>query len=160
MKGEPAPIFTDSDGVRAHASARGATRAVLANGCFDPLHVGHVRYLSGAAACGDYLVVALNDDASARRLKGADRPVLTQGDRARLLAAMTVVDAVLVFSTDDVTGILEALRPAVHAKGTDYTVDGVPEVETSRRLGVETVIVGDPKTHASREVLARVRGRG
>ncbi|MDH3198165.1 MAG: adenylyltransferase/cytidyltransferase family protein [Candidatus Krumholzibacteria bacterium] len=160
MKCEGAPIFGDTAAVRALAQARGAARVVLANGCFDPLHVGHVRYLTGAAACGDFLVVALNDDASTHRLKGAGRPVIAEGDRARLLAALAVVDAVLVFSEDDVTGILEALRPAVHAKGTDYTVDGVPEVDTSRRLGVETVIVGDPKTHASREVLARVRGRG
>lgn len=130
---------------------------VLANGCFDPLHVGHIRYLADAKARGDFLVVAVNDDASARRLKGEGRPIVAATDRAQLLAALDAVDAVLVFSEDDVTHILDGLHPSVHAKGTDYTAESVPERAAAARLGIETVITGDPKTHASREIVARLR---
>lgn len=130
---------------------------VLANGCFDPLHVGHVRYLAGAKEHGDFLVVALNDDESTRMVKGESRPAVGENDRAEIVASLRAVDAVLLFSQRDVSDILEALRPHYHAKGTDYTVDTVPELETSRRLGIETVIVGDPKSHASREVLRKLK---
>lgn len=130
---------------------------VLANGCFDPLHVGHVRYLRGAKAHGDFLVVAVNDDSSTRALKGADRPIVPAIHRSRIVAALEVVDAVLVFSSRDVRRILEALRPACHAKGTDYEVETVPERELAVSLGIETVIVGDPKRHASRDIVERVR---
>ncbi len=135
----------------------GARRAVLANGCFDPLHVGHTRYLADAKQHGDFLMVAVNDDAGARRLKGDARPVVPAGDRARVIASLDAVDAVLVFADDDVTRLLEALRPSVHAKGTDYTAESVPERGAAARLGIETVITGDSKTHASREVVARLR---
>jgi rfaE bifunctional protein nucleotidyltransferase chain/domain len=133
---------------------------VLANGCFDPLHVGHTRYLADAKALGDALVVALNDDGSARRLKGEGRPIVAAAERAQILAALDAVNAVLVFAQDDVTHILEGLRPNVHAKGTDYTPESVPERAVAARLGIETVITGDPKTHASREIVARLRDGG
>jgi rfaE bifunctional protein nucleotidyltransferase chain/domain len=133
---------------------------VLANGSFDPLHVGHVRYLEDARTHGDFLVVALNNDDSTRRLKGRGRPVVDEAARARLLAALAAVDAVLLFGDDNVEGILETLRPAVHAKGTDYTASTVPEAGVSRRLGIRTVITGDPKAHASREIVARIRSTG
>jgi rfaE bifunctional protein nucleotidyltransferase chain/domain len=152
-----APVHHDVAAVVAYARERGARRVVLANGCFDPLHVGHVRYLDDARRHGDFLVVALNNDASTRRQKGAGRPVVGEAARAQLLAALARVDAVLVFGDDDVVPILEALRPAVHAKGTDYTAETVPEAGAARALGISTVITGDPKSHASRDVVARMR---
>ncbi len=158
VKAPSAPIFSDVAALRAHMSAAGARRVVLANGCFDPLHVGHTRYLADAKQHGDFLVVAVNDDAGARRLKGPSRPVVPAAERARLVAALAAVDAVLVFADDDVVRILEALHPQVHAKGTDYTTETVPERGVALRLGIETVITGDAKTHASREVVARLRG--
>jgi rfaE bifunctional protein nucleotidyltransferase chain/domain len=157
MQSHPAPIYSDIDALVGALDRARAGRVVLANGCFDPLHVGHVRYLAGAREHGDFLVVALNNDESTRRLKGERRPVVAEADRAAVLAAIAVVDAVVLFGDSSVAGILERLRPALHAKGTDYTVETVPERDTSRRLGVETVIVGDPKTHASRDVVERLR---
>lgn len=161
MKTDAAPIFHDIEALARHVARRPEARVVLANGCFDPLHVGHVRYLEGARECGDFLVVALNNDSSTRALKGDDRPVVGEADRARLLAGVRAVDAVLLFGEPDVSGILDALRPACHARGTDHTVETVPELETSTRLGIETVIVGDPKSHASSEVVKSLRrGKG
>jgi len=157
VKRVAARVFTDVESLQAFMTEAGASRVVLANGCFDPLHVGHTRYLSDAKRHGDFLVVAVNDDAGARRLKGKGRPVVVSADRARVVAALDAVDAVLVFTDDDVARILEALRPHVHAKGTDYTAETVPEYDVARRLGIETVIAGDEKTHASREVIARLR---
>lgn len=157
MKNKPCPIFRSARKLKTWIDGRGASRVVLANGCFDPLHVGHIRYLYGAKSQGDFLVVALNDDASTRNLKGERRPILPAAHRARILASLEMVDAVLVFSARDVSRILRAIRPACHAKGTDYTVETVPERDVSRALGIETVIVGDPKSHASREVVERVR---
>jgi rfaE bifunctional protein nucleotidyltransferase chain/domain len=121
------------------------------------MHVGHARYLADAAAHGDFLVVAVNDDAGTRRMKGEGRPVVPARDRAMLVAALSCVDAVLLFPDDTVERVLREIRPAVHAKGTDYTTETVPERAVARELGIETVIAGDPKTHASREVVARVR---
>ena len=135
----------------------GAQSVVLANGCFDPLHVGHVRYLYGAKEHGGFLVVALNDDGSTRALKGASRPIMPASDRAKLLAGLDMVDAVLIFSARDVTRILTKLRPDYHAKGTDYTADTVPERDTAKELGIKTVIVGDPKSHATREIVDQIR---
>ena len=132
-------------------------RVVLANGCFDILHVGHVRYLAGAKSEGDVLVVALNSDASVRCIKGPGRPVLSGQARAQLVAALGVVDYVTIFDEPDVTALLQALRPDVHAKGTDYTVETVPERETARRLGIRIAIVGDAKDHSTRDLLARLR---
>jgi D-glycero-beta-D-manno-heptose 1-phosphate adenylyltransferase len=132
-------------------------RVVLANGCFDVLHVGHARYLQGARREGDVLVVAVNSDQSVRSLKGEGRPILPAEARARLVAGLAAVTYVVVFEEPDVTRILSTLRPHVHAKGTDYTIESVPERETSRRLGVRIAIVGDPKQHSTRDLLARLR---
>lgn len=152
-----APVFDDVAALRAHIETRRPQRVVLANGCFDPLHVGHVRYLEDARAHGDFLVVALNNDDSTRRLKGNGRPVVDDVARAELLAALACVDAVLLFGDENVERILETLHPAVHAKGTDYSPESVPEREVARRLGIRTVITGDPKTHASRDIVVRIR---
>jgi len=136
----------------------GVTRLVLANGCFDPLHVGHVRYLTDAAEHGDAMAVAVNGDDSARRLKGPGRPVICAADRAAVVSSLRMVTAVLIFNDDTVESLLRVLRPALHVKGTDYTVESVPERNTARELGIETVIAGDPKRHASRRIIARLRG--
>ena len=130
---------------------------VLANGIFDVLHVGHVRYLTGARAAGRSLLVAINSDASARRLKGPGRPVIPLEERLELVAALGCVDWVTWFEEDTVEPLLRLLRPAVHAKGTDYTEESVPERGVAKELGIRTVIVGDPKSHASSEILRRIR---
>ena len=135
---------------------QGMTHA-FANGVFDLLHVGHVRYLQAAAAEADRLIVAINDDESVRALKGPSRPVLTATDRAELVAALRGVDYVVIFSEPDVTPLLELLRPEVHCKGTDYTVETVPERDTVRRYGGRIAIVGDPKDHSTRALLSRIR---
>ncbi len=129
----------------------------FANGCFDVLHVGHIRYLEGARAEGDVLVVGVNADESVRRLKGADRPVMPEGDRALVVAALRCVDHVVVFPEDTVEPLLRALRPDVHCKGTDYTPETVPERAVMRELGGRVAIVGDPKDHDTRAILARLR---
>ncbi len=137
--------------------ARRAGRSVaLANGCFAVLHVGHLRYLGGAAAEADLLVVGVNGDGSVRRLKGEGRPILPAADRALLVAALRVVDQVVVFEEDDVRSLLRTLRPDVHCKGTDYTVDTVPERDVVRGYGGRVAIVGDPKDHATRTLLQRL----
>jgi rfaE bifunctional protein nucleotidyltransferase chain/domain len=137
--------------------AAGCTIA-FANGCFDLLHVGHVRYLQGAAAEGDRLIVVVNDDESVRRLKGAGRPILPAADRAEIVTSVRGVDYVVIFDGETVAPLLELLRPDVHCKGTDYTVDTVPERETVRAYGGRIAIVGDPKRHSTRELLSRVSG--
>ena len=136
---------------------REAKRVVLANGCFDTLHVGHVRYLSGARREGDALIVAVNSDSSVRALKGPGRPILEEQARAQLVAALRDVDFVLLFGEPNVERLLEELRPDVHAKGTDYTAENVPERTTSGRLGIRVAIVGDPKSHSTRAFLDTVR---
>jgi rfaE bifunctional protein nucleotidyltransferase chain/domain len=138
--------------------ARRAGRTVaLANGCFDVLHVGHVRYLAGARAEADVLVVGVNGDESVRRLKGEGRPLLPEDDRAVLVAAVRSVDHVVVFREDDVGALLLALRPDVHCKGTDYTPETVPERDVVRSYGGRVAIVGDPKDHDTRRILEKVR---
>jgi rfaE bifunctional protein nucleotidyltransferase chain/domain len=132
-------------------------RIVMANGVFDTLHVGHARYLAGAKAEGDLLVVAVNSDTSVRSLKGPGRPILDEQARAILVAALRVVDYVVIFSEPNVEKLLEALRPDVHAKGTDYTADSVPERAVAARLGIRVAIVGDPKDHSTRSLLDAVR---
>jgi D-glycero-beta-D-manno-heptose 1-phosphate adenylyltransferase len=134
-------------------------RVVLANGVFDLLHVGHVRYLEEARRQGDRLVVAVNGDAATARMKGAGRPVLPATERAALVAALRCVDAVVVFEEPTADGVLDRLGPDVHAKGTDYRVDTVPERATAEARGVRTVITGDPKQHSSRELVERVKER-
>jgi rfaE bifunctional protein nucleotidyltransferase chain/domain len=129
----------------------------FANGAFDLLHVGHVRYLDAAKREGDRLVVAINDDDSVRRSKGPSRPVLPQADRAELVAALRAVDYVVIFSEPTVAPLLELLRPDVHCKGTDYTVDTVPERETVQAYGGRIAIVGDPKDHSTSDLVSRLR---
>ncbi len=140
-------------------AARAAGRTVaLANGCFDVLHVGHVRYLAGARAEADLLVVGVNGDGSVRRLKGPGRPILPAEDRALLVAALSSVDHVVVFEEDDVTRLLLALRPDVHCKGPDYTPETVPERDVVRSCGGRVAIVGGPKDHDTTRLIARIRG--
>ncbi len=136
---------------------RRGQRVVLANGCFDTLHVGHVRYLDGAKKEGDVLVVGVNADSGARELKGPGRPILDERARAQLVAALRAVDYVVIFDEANVEALLEFLRPDVHAKGTDYSADTVPERATAARLGIRVAIVGDPKEHSTREFLEYVR---
>jgi rfaE bifunctional protein nucleotidyltransferase chain/domain len=140
------------------AADRAAGRSIaFANGCFDVLHVGHVRYLQAAAAEGDRLIVAVNDDESVAALKGGGRPILPAADRAELVAALRGVDYVIVFQGRDVNDLLNAVRPDVHCKGTDYTLDSVPERDIVRAYGGRTAIVGDRKDHSTRDLLARIR---
>lgn len=142
------------------AADRAAGRTVaLANGCFDLLHVGHVRYLQGAAAEADRLIVAVNDDATVAALKGAGRPVQAAAERAEIVAALGVVDYVVVFATPTVAGLLRALRPDVHCKGTDYTPESVPERSVVESYGGRIAIVGDPKEHSTRELVDRIGHR-
>ena len=139
------------------AADRAAGRTVaFANGCFDLLHVGHIRYLQSAAAEADRLIVAINDDESVRTLKGEGRPVLAAADRAELVAALRGVDYVIVFPEPTVGPLLQALRPDVHCKGTDYTLDTVPERDIVKAYGGRVAIVGDPKDHSTRDLLARI----
>jgi D-glycero-beta-D-manno-heptose 1-phosphate adenylyltransferase len=134
-------------------------RVVLANGCFDLLHVGHVRYLEGARALGDALVVGLNSDASVARLKGPGRPVMAAGERAEIVGALAAVDLVVIFDDDRADRLIARLCPDVHAKGTDYTEDTVPEREAVRRAGGRVAIAGDPKSHATRDLIADIVAR-
>jgi D-glycero-beta-D-manno-heptose 1-phosphate adenylyltransferase len=129
----------------------------LANGCFDLLHVGHIRYLLGASEEADRLIVAVNADRSVRELKGDKRPILAAHDRAAMVAAIRGVDYVVVFDEPTVGPLLELIRPDVHCKGTDYTVESVPERETVLRYGGRIAIVGDPKDHSTRDLLSRIR---
>lgn len=144
-------------GARIGEREQRGNKIVLANGCFDTLHVGHVRYLEGARAEGDVLVVAINSDSSVAKLKGAGRPILPEMARAKLVAALKAVDYVVVFSETNVEALLELLRPEVHAKGKDYTAESVPERAVAERLGVRIAIVGDPKGHSTRQFLEDLR---
>jgi rfaE bifunctional protein nucleotidyltransferase chain/domain len=128
----------------------------FANGCFDLLHVGHVRYLQASAAEADRLIVALNDDRSVVHLKGPGRPILPSEARAALVAALRCVDRVIVFSEATVADLLRAIEPDVHCKGTDYTVDSVPERDVVVAYGGRTAIVGDPKDHSTRDLLRQI----
>lgn len=132
---------------------------VLANGAFDLLHVGHLRYLTAARREGDILVVAVNSDQSVRRLKGPGRPIVPQDERLELLGALACVDALVLFDQDTVADVLRVVRPHVHAKGTDYTRESVPERGLVDSWGGRTVICGDPKNHATSDLLARIVGR-
>jgi D-glycero-beta-D-manno-heptose 1-phosphate adenylyltransferase len=132
-------------------------KIVFANGVFDLLHVGHTRYLEAAKAEGDLLVVGINSDASTRKLKGEGRPILTERARGALVAALRSVDYVVIFDELDVNPLLRELQPDVHAKGTDYTPNTVPEREMAALLGIRIAIVGDQKDHSTRGLLARLR---
>jgi D-glycero-beta-D-manno-heptose 1-phosphate adenylyltransferase len=149
--------LSESELVEAMARDRAAGRTVaFANGCFDLLHVGHIRYLQAAAAEADRLIVAVNDDRSVAALKGANRPILPAADRAELVSALRGVTYVVVFGDATVERLLRRLRPDVHCKGTDYTVDTVPERAVVKEYGGRTAIVGDPKNHATRDLLAQI----
>jgi len=145
--------------IREVASAREAgARIVLANGCFDVLHVGHVRYLAGAKQLGDILVVGMNADEQVAIQKGAGRPVLPANERAEIVAALESVNYVTIFNEPTVEQLLLALKPDVHAKGTDYTTETVPERDVVRSYGGQVAIVGDPKDHSTSEIIARLGG--
>ncbi len=144
--------------IEAAGRERAAGRSlVFANGAFDLLHVGHVRYLEAARREGDWLVVAINSDPSVARAKGPGRPILPEGERAEIVAALACVDAVTVFDEDSPSALIVAIRPDVHAKGTDYTPDAVPERAVVAGYGGRTVIVGDPKDHATTDVIERIQ---
>jgi rfaE bifunctional protein nucleotidyltransferase chain/domain len=137
---------------------RAAGRTVVfANGCFDILHGGHVSYLNGAREEGDTLIVGVNSDVSERRLKGPERPVVPEAERAELVAGMEAVDRVFLFDEETAEACLEAIRPDVHAKGTDYTAETVPERRASERLGIRVAITGAPKQNASKQIMQKIR---
>lgn len=136
---------------------RSGESIVLANGCFDLLHVGHIRYLAAAKALGDCLVVGVNSDEQARKLKGEGRPAVNEIERAEVIAALRFVDLVTIFPEPTVTELIRDIKPNVHAKGTDYTEDNVPEREIVREVGGRVAIVGDPKDHSSTELFSRTR---
>jgi rfaE bifunctional protein nucleotidyltransferase chain/domain len=151
----------DLEGARTTAEAARAAgrRVVLANGCFDLLHVGHVRYLEDARALGDLLIVGVNGDAAVRRLKGPGRPLMPAAERAEMLAALRAVDHVVVFDDDTADALVALVRPAVHAKGTDYTPDSVPERTAVLAAGGQVAIAGDAKAHSTRDVIAEILAR-
>ena len=150
-------VVSDEQLLAAVARDRAAGKTIaFANGCFDLLHVGHVRYLQAAAAEGDRLVVAVNDDPSVAALKGPGRPILPASDRAELVAALRGVDYVVVFGDATVERLLRLVRPDVHCKGTDYTVETVPERGVVQSYGGRTAIVGDPKRHSTRDLVSRL----
>ena len=155
-----APLVGIDEAARRAAGWRDrGRRVVLANGCFDLLHVGHVRYLSAARALGDALVVGINSDASVRRLKGQGRPVMPADERAELIGALAAVDLVVVFEDDSADALIARLRPDVHAKGTDYTEESVPERAAVLAAGGRVAIAGDPKSHATRDLVAAIIAR-
>ena len=155
-----APLVSLEEALRLAAAWRAeGKRIVLANGCFDLLHVGHVRYLQAARALGDVLVVGLNADAAVSRLKGPGRPLVPAAERAELLAALGAVDAVVLFDEDRADALVARLRPDVHAKGTDYREEDVPERETVRAAGGRVAIAGDPKVHATRDLIQTILDR-
>jgi D-glycero-beta-D-manno-heptose 1-phosphate adenylyltransferase len=158
MRSSESKIMSRGDlrSVAAQHKQRGE-RIVLANGCFDVLHAGHVRYLEAARHEGDILIVGVNGDAAVCDLKGPGRPILDEKARARLVAALRAVDYVVIFGEANVKSLLEELRPDVHAKGTDYTADTVPERATAKSLGIRVAIVGDAKDHSTRGLLESVR---
>jgi rfaE bifunctional protein nucleotidyltransferase chain/domain len=143
---------------RVNAARESGARVVLANGCFDVLHVGHVRYLAGARELGDVLVVGINSDEQVAHQKGDGRPVLPAAERAEIVAALEPVTYVTIFNEPTVEELLLALKPDVHAKGTDYTTDTVPERDVVRSYGGQVAIVGDPKDHSTSAILARLGG--
>jgi rfaE bifunctional protein nucleotidyltransferase chain/domain len=152
-------VTVDQAAVLAERLRREGRRVVLANGCFDLLHVGHVRYLREARTLGDVLFVGVNSDRAVRRLKGPGRPLMPEAERAEIVAALAAVDHVVVFDDDTADRLVERLRPHVHAKGTDYTEASVPEAATVRAAGGQVRIAGDPKEHSTRDLIARVLER-
>jgi len=154
-------VLSESELIDIVARERAAGHTIaFANGCFDILHVGHMRYLQGAAAEADRLIVAVNDDESVAALKGAGRPIMPAGERAELVAGLRGVDYVVVFGDATVGRLLTQLKPDVHCKGTDYTEESVPERAVVAAYGGRTAIVGDPKHHATRDLIVRIRQDG
>lgn len=152
-------ILTSSDLiVRLKEARQNGAKIVFANGCFDVLHVGHIRYLQGARAQGDLLVVGINSDRQVAVLKGPGRPIMADFERAEMVASIAVVDFVTIFDEPTVESLLLALRPDIHAKGTDYTEETVPERDVVRSYGGRVAIVGDPKNHSTSEILDRLGG--
>ena len=152
-----APILQIDELVeRVDAARENGSTIVLANGCFDLIHVGHIRYLAGAKALGDILVVGVNSDKQARGLKGDGRPFMPVYERAELIASLKCVDLVTIFDEPTVEALIRAIRPDFHAKGTDYTTETVPERDIIREIGGQVAIVGDPKDHSSTELIATV----
>jgi rfaE bifunctional protein nucleotidyltransferase chain/domain len=159
MKTLFAPVLDRASLIDAVAERRkDGSQIILANGCFDLLHVGHVRYLAGAKELGGTLVVAVNSDAQASRLKGEGRPFIPQDERAEIISAIRVVDLVTIFDEPTVEELIQAIRPDFHAKGTDYSTDTVPEKDIVREYGGTVAIVGDPKDHSSTDLIRRVTG--
>ncbi len=155
-----APLLDLDEAVRlAESWRREGKRLVLANGCFDLLHVGHVRYLNEARALGDALLVGVNGDDSVSRLKGPGRPVMTAAERAEIVGALASVDGVVIFDDDTADALVARLRPDVHAKGTDYTEESVPERPAVRKAGGRVAIAGDPKSHATRDLIRIISER-
>ena len=151
-------VVSEAELVGIAAAERAAGRTIaFANGCFDVLHVGHIRYLAGAAHEADRLIVAVNNDESERGLKGEGRPLMHEAARAELVAAIRDVDYVVLFGDRSVDRLLQAIKPDVHCKGTDYTVDTVPERDTVKAYGGRIAIVGDPKDHSTRDLIAKLR---
>jgi rfaE bifunctional protein nucleotidyltransferase chain/domain len=145
---------------RVAIARKNGARIVLANGCFDILHVGHARYLEGARALGDLLVVAINSDEQVRALKGAGRPLVPERERAEIIASLRAVDFVTIFTEPTVEALLQAIRPDIHAKGTDYTEDSVPERDVVRSYGGRVAIVGDPKDHSTSGFISQLGLKG
>lgn len=141
------------------AEKAGGKTIVLANGCFDLFHVGHIRYLREAKGKGNILVVAINSDASVRRLKGKARPILPQNERAEILASFSFVDYVTIFREPNVERILLALKPTIHVKGSDYTEDTVPEKDTAKKYGGKVAIAGGPKIRSTSEIIGRIAAK-
>jgi len=155
-----APLLDLDEAVRlAETWRREGKRLVLANGCFDLLHVGHVRYLQDARSLGDVLLVGINSDRSVTRLKGPGRPIMTAADRAELVGSLASVDGVVIFEEDTADSLVRALKPSVHAKGTDYTAESVPERAAVREAGGRVAIAGDPKGHATRDLIRLIAER-
>jgi len=159
MRAEPKLRSLDELRTECHAWRDRGLTVVLANGAFDLLHVGHVRYLEAARVLGDRLVVAVNSDASVRTSKGSRRPIVPQDERVEILAHLEMVDRIVLFDSPTVTPVLEALRPQVHAKGTDYTPDTVPEREVVTAYGGRTTICGDAKDHATTDLIGVILER-
>lgn len=161
MADRPAPILHRGELADFAAQRRSAgSRILLANGCFDLIHAGHIRYLSGAGQLGGTLIVAINSDSQVRSLKGPGRPYIPENERAEIIAALRMVDAVTIFDEPTVEQLILLLRPDVHAKGTDYSTETVPERDIVRSYGGTVAIVGDPKDHSSTELANRVNRKG
>lgn len=156
---DPAPVLDVTELVAVIERERAAGRTIaFANGCFDVLHVGHVRYLAGAAREADVLVIGVNGDSSVHTLKGGNRPIMPEKERAELIASLRMVDYVTIFPERTPERLIEALRPDVHCKGTDYTTESVPEATLVRSYGGRVAIVGDPKEHSSTALMGKLRG--